>query len=370
MIELNMDSLGCTVAGFHDPGSHTIMKSALKKAKGNGSEGKAYVATSTRQESGAPKIFDTARFSRRIVHRELVGSVSGSILLTATGYPLNPGMSQTFPWLSSQADGWEQYRFHRLTFSYVTRTATSTVGSVILVPDYDPTDAAPATEAVATSKMGAVEDATWRNIDCKIDPAAMFPMGPRKFIRSSRHSGDLRTYDAGNFFLCTVGEIGTDAIGKLWVEYDVELFVPQTESDGVHGTETSFYCENKAQTYATGVAAVFAEVNEIYDGLKLGTVAAGVWTPPAGAYNVTAYFKIKDTAAEACTANIVLRVAGTGGYVGASSTMTYAANDAVQTVVTGYFEADGTQAVDFLVTLTGAAGVLTVETCRILFTAA
>lgn len=56
----------------------------------------------------------------------------------------------------------------------------------------------------------------------------------RKFIRSLvlAPNQDIKTYDSGVVFICTAD--GTDATpwSKVWIEYDVELFVPALHSTG------------------------------------------------------------------------------------------------------------------------------------------
>jgi hypothetical protein len=103
----------------------------------------------------------------------------------------------------------------------------------MMIPDYDPADGAPLSEMVASSYEDVEEDAPWKDIECVLRPQAMFPMGPKKFIRTGPLSAnlDIKTYDAGTFFLGTVD--GTNVNwGKLWVEYDITLFTPQTQPGG------------------------------------------------------------------------------------------------------------------------------------------
>jgi hypothetical protein len=165
--------------------------------------------------------------SRRIKNSELVGDLLGSVAFTATGYRINPGLAATFPWLSVVANQWQQYRFHSLSFRFVTRTSTSHAGSVVIAPEYDPNQAAPETEAEATNRQDAVENVCWVSSECVLDPAAMFPYGPRKAVRSAMSAGGLSNYDAGTIYFCSTGEPDATAIGKIWVDYDCELFVPQ-----------------------------------------------------------------------------------------------------------------------------------------------
>jgi hypothetical protein len=190
-------------------------------------------AYSTGQSSQPPRISAT-RDSARIVHRELVESVVGtSAYAVASQFPLNPGMASTFPWLSSQAQAWEQYRFNKLKFCYYTRTGSTTPGSVQLIPDYDAADLAPASEQIASSYEDVSEDVPWKDIECELRPSAMHPMGPKKFIRTGALAAnlDIKTYDVGTLFVGTTDGTAVNW-GKLWVEYDVTFYSPQLNPSG------------------------------------------------------------------------------------------------------------------------------------------
>ncbi len=327
----------------------------------------APVSQAREQRSRAPRIIRTSR-GMRIQHRELVQTVNGSIAFTAQKLACNPGVAATFPWLAPQAVQWEQYRFNKLNFEYITRTATSTVGSVLLAPDYDPQDAAPTTEAQASSFQDVAENVAWKDICCVLRPDSMHALGPRKFVRSNPVVGaDIKTYDVANLFLCTVEETGASAIGKLWVEYDVEFFVPQSSvASGAptSGSSTSFYSQHAAQTIATATPTAVAWDTLISDPIGIGASAAGVFTPPQGAYRVEAFVCVTDSAAEAFNATIELQKNGaslaspikaTVGSLTAGNTYRF------ELSLGGLILASGTDTFRILATLTGAAGTLQVS---------
>jgi hypothetical protein len=331
-----------------------------KPKKAKASTG-AFVSTAKVQRTTAPRITNSGK-SRRIVHRELVQSVLGSVAFTATKLPLNPGSSTTFPWLSSQADGWEQYRFNKLAFEYFTRTSTATLGSVILAPDYDASDRAPPTEAAVTSYMDCVEDAPWKDIKCQLNTTSMFPMGPRKYVRTAEVPGSKKVYDAGNLWLCTVEEVGTDAIGKLWVEYDVELFIPQTVNSAGQAESSSVYSITTAgQTLATGVAEP-VEWETVDDGLGFGVFATGVVAPPKGKYLMWGHLTCQDTSAEQLALTIYPFKNGAGlpppGSMGSACVLTLPANGYVCVPFHFCVDCNGTDTFQLQVTATGAAGTL------------
>jgi len=193
------------------------------------------------QRSSEPRISGNYR-KTNICHRELLASISGTSTFTvASTIALNPGLSSSFPWLSTQAIGWEQYRFNKLKFCYYSRTGTSTPGSVILVPDYDAADVAPTSEQISSAYRDAVEEVPWvEEFSCTLDPSALHPNGPRKFVRIGNLAAnlDIKTYDGGNFFVCTNDGTAVNW-GKLWVEYDVDLFIPQLPPTGGATSESA-----------------------------------------------------------------------------------------------------------------------------------
>jgi len=215
------------------------------------------------QRSSAPRI-QASRDSSRIVHRELIASVVGSqAFAVANQFSLNPGLQATFPWLSTQAQGWERYRFNKLKFCYYTRTGSNVPGSVQLVPDYDAADPAPVSEQVASSYEDVEEDAPWKDIECELRPAALHALGPSKFIRQGvlAANQDIKTYDAGTFFLCTTDGTAVNW-GKLWVEYDVTLMTPQLNAGG-GGSLAAFQAASSAPTSASFLAAPTLGVNSL-----------------------------------------------------------------------------------------------------------
>lgn len=334
--------------------------SAMAASRGDSGQVAAASAYSSAQRTRAPMISRSAR-GMRIVHSELVRSVNGSVAFTPIKVAVNPGLDASFPWLAPQAKQWEQYRMHRCAFRFVTRTGTTTVGSVILAPDYDVLDTAPTTEAQVTSFQNAVEDAAWRDQTCRLDPEAMHPLGPRKYVRSAAVGADLKTYDVANLYLCTVEEVGADAIGKLWVDYDIEFFVPQTGDSTASSESTTFRTQVASQSLATGVSEPVEFDTLIVDPLGIGAPVVGVFTPPAGAYDIDALVCVSDTAAELLAVTLRLFKNGaalTPNYT-ASMAETYAATGpTVQIGMRGYVICNGTDTFAIMVTATGAAGTL------------
>lgn len=322
----------------------------------------APIARSAKSRSSEPVVKGGYR-STRIKHRELLGSVAGATSFTVqSSYVLNPGMAATFPWLSTQATGWEQYRFHSLCFCYIPRCATTKVGSVILAPDYDSLDAAPSSELIATSYRDASEGASWQDLKCQLAPAALHPIGPRKYIREGSIAfGDYKTYDGGRLHVCSTEQDDTANVGKLWVDYDVEFFVPQAEDASAPSSRyVGLLTTGSNQGFTTGAGAILQFSTEVANPLGLSN-SSGTITLPKGCYLVRYHFNAGDSSAEAFTVTAILRknAVSAGGQciVGPASVAAggdwHAAGEYI-------IASDGDDTVDLFVTLTGAAGTLTV----------
>jgi len=355
----------------------TVKQSNGSSVKGmqNGGSFGAAVAYSSPTVNRPPIVNSNAKCSR-IIHKELIATVSGNTTYGVTSYALNPGLATTFPWLSTVAPSYEQYTFRSLRFHYVTRCATTYAGSVLLSPEYDALDSAPSTEVLQAMMAGSIEDVPWRNQTLVFSSKDMFPMGPRKFVRSaSVSSSDLKTYDAGQLFVGLAGCADTTTIGKLWVEYDVDLYIPQNPSAGTVGGvgSSSLFTLHSAMSQTTGVAKLVAFDTTAFDGINI-TNTGGSFTLPSGTYaietvisasgagvttgaNITVTVEIyKDGSAS----SPVYKTQGSFGALAATSFI-------IPTTVLGNITSTGTNAVAVYITTTCSTGTLTclADACQV-----
>jgi len=196
----------------------------------------APVSTARQLRSSAPRVVGSYN-TCRIVHRELIASIQGTAGFSAgTPLYLNPGLQATFPWLATQAIGWEKYEFNAVRFMYYPRCSTATPGSFMMVPDYDVLDAAPTSERIASTYQDAVADAPWVENVMSLDRKSMNMSTPTHYVRTGPPPGgsDLRLYDSAIVFPCTMDGTVVNW-GKLWVEYDVTFSIPQLPAIGVTG---------------------------------------------------------------------------------------------------------------------------------------
>lgn len=342
-------------------------KKGSSSGSGSGSSKSAPSSISSRQTSVGPKIMAHTRESFRFQNRELVsGSVLGSVAFSAIKFALNPGIAASFPWLNDTAASWEHYKFHSLVYEFVPSVATTTAGDIMLVPDYDPSDGPPTTEAIAGTYHGMVMDRCYERIGLRLDPKAMHALGPRKYTRTSATaSSNLKMTDVGNLYLCAINQTGASAVGKLFVDYDVEFFVPQDEgtSSAPSSATTSHYQQASAQTFTTAVGAALQWDAPAVDPLSFGTPAAGVFTPPAGSYRLGGNVCVSDSSAEAFTMTVTLFKNGAVTAPIQRTTVQPAIAGGAAQIWTvpfnGILNLNGSDTCAVVVTLTGAAGTLT-----------
>lgn len=171
-----------------------------------------------------------------VKHREYIAEVTGSNLYAVTGYAVNAGQTNTFPWLSKLARNYESYRFRKLDFVFETQSATSEVGTVLLSLDYDASDPSPTSKQIAMAYRGSVRTAPWSSC---VHSSLLEDLCKRKtyYTRSAAllANEDVKLYDVGNLYVSTQGQVATPLIGELYVEYDVLLMTPEFSPSEIVG---------------------------------------------------------------------------------------------------------------------------------------
>lgn len=324
-------------------------------------------AISTRVSSGRPSISQSAK-SSRVVQRELIlASVAGSTAFTVQNFlHLNPGLSTVFPWLSTIAVNWEQYRCHKLRACWVPIAPTSTQGDILLSPNYDSSDPQPVTETQAANTYGAVSNSCWQPFCIDFDQSAMMGLGPRRYVRNCAVAGDLKTFDVGTLAVCSVNETGTSAVGKLYFEYDFEFFIPQLDpSPATTPLSTSLFTRNTTQTFTSATAAYVQYATTAFDPLNIGPAVAGVFTPPAGCYRIFASVSVTDNTSEAFAGNMLFLKNGNILAPQVQCTFAYpsgiGANAEANMCLEAIVPCNGTDTFGLFLTLVGAAGILSIE---------
>jgi len=179
--------------------------------------------------------FALAKEGIRVAHREFITDVTiNNTGFSAQTFPINPGQSITFPWLSNIAQNFQQYVIHGLIIEYKSTSAqlysstNTSMGTVIMSFAYDPSQV-PFTNKQAQlnadwavdvrpdlSTMAALECARNSNVftELLVRPDALLP------------PSTLQVYDMAVFQISTVGSQVANTIGELYVTYDITFKKP------------------------------------------------------------------------------------------------------------------------------------------------
>lgn len=262
-----------------------------------------------------PKFSSTAAGTIRVSHKEYIGEVStaGTAFANQRVLALNPGISETFPWLSTIAANFEEYEFKGLTFCFVSESAdalnstNTALGSVMMATQYNANlPALQSKEAMLQyefSNTGRPSASMIHAVECARPRTVL----PEMYIRTGVVSQDLtkpqdyRFYDWGTFQIATQGQQAPCVIGELWVTYDVILRKPRLPGavPGNAFTRMAYYLFSSTtlqshllELEATGTSPLFLQVEanyqleelKVYDniGVRLYNGGDDEATPPTG----------------------------------------------------------------------------------------
>lgn len=191
--------------------------------------------------------FSTTKQTNVVCHREFLGSITGATAFTNRSYPLNPGLSSSFPWLSSIASQYQEYRIHGMIFEFrpliTDYVLNGAPGVVVMATNYNANDPLYVSRQQIENTEYATSVKPTVGLIHGIECAADFTANPIKYVRSGAvGTEDLRLYDMGNFQFVSQNNPAQD-LGELWVSYCVEFFKPtiSEEIDTVTASHHTFF---------------------------------------------------------------------------------------------------------------------------------
>lgn len=213
-------------------------------------------------------------------HREYIAQVRGSQgFAVQDSFQLNPGNVKTFPWLSSIAASFQEYKFRGLVFHYIPSSGSAVastnaaLGTVMLQTSYRSNDTAPASKSELLNEYWSGEsvpnDTFAHPVEC--DPAEN-PFNVQYVRTDDIPTNDSQLlYDLGVTHLCVSGQQADgNTLGDLWVTYEVELKKPIVASN-----VTSQYQISSTQWTSPTAAAIFAGASIERGNLQLMGSATG-----------------------------------------------------------------------------------------------
>ena len=158
----------------------------------------------------------------------------------------------------------------------IPRCPTTTAGSVLIMPDYDAADTFPLVEEKVCQNINTVEDVPWKEQLCVLRPESLNRLYKAHTCmtdgRFNTTKQDQKTVDAAQVsFYNDLTSGGGFIIGKVWVEYDVELYNPQNAEDavafgGVGLNKQSGLTANSASPFLNNaVTTLLQEQNPVVD---------------------------------------------------------------------------------------------------------
>jgi len=246
------NSLGASISKWLGSGDYEVSQNSIVR--------------SVRNSPSIPMMHNNSQ-SVVVRHKEYLGEVLSAQNFTVQGaYPLNPGVDQTFPWLSRIARRFQEYAFKGVVFHFVPTSgsisSTQALGSIMMQTTYRTTDSAPTSKIEMLNEYWACEtvpaDTVCHPIEC--DPKEN-PFNVH-YVRSGEvpSTESKLSYDLGTMYLATSGQSTSGIVlGDLWVTYEVELKKPILTSDA---TATPDY---KSFKYSGGAMA------SLFNGTVLAT---------------------------------------------------------------------------------------------------
>jgi hypothetical protein len=237
------------------------------------------------------------RSDQRIVvrHKEFVCEVvSAQAFTVQRSFSINPGLVQTFPWLSRIANSFQEYSIKGMVWHYVptsgnaVASSNAALGSVMLQTSYRATDSQPGNKAELLNEFWSGEavpsEVFVHPIECnpKENPFQV------QYVRSGPvPAGDTQLmYDLGTTHLAVSGcQTTGNILGDLWVTYEIELAKPIVDSNATSAAAWVGKYANSTVTasniFGTGTAGV---------GNFPFTAAANVLTIPVGYYGSFVFY--------------------------------------------------------------------------------
>jgi len=209
---------------------------------------------------GGPGSFVGSR-APRVNHREFIANVVSSASFVTTTYPINPavgGSNSLFPWLSTIASSFQQYRILGMELYFESTSgfisSTQNLGTVMMSTQYEvgqtPFNNSQSILNTEYSTNGKPVESFYHPIECDPKQTTISILYTRSANATPTSFTDLGQFQISTEGMPTSGEV----IGKLWCTYDIELIKP-TLPESIGGyMQLVGYCDSTAFTGGSGFA--------------------------------------------------------------------------------------------------------------------
>jgi hypothetical protein len=194
----------------------------------------------------------------------------------------------------------------------------------------------------------------------------MHALGPKKFVRDCVEAGDIKTFDVGQLHVAAVSNGTPTVVGKLWLEYDIEFFVPQIEPSVPIGSTVAYFVRNDDQALTDETLVNWIPESTVVNPLGITyNAGTGAIALPKGVWLCSMEYLCSCSAA--IDSYVAVEIEQDGGplsprvisYSRSNGSGTYATF--VGGSITGVVKSDGTTEITFAFTPEFASGTMHIE---------
>lgn len=175
----------------------------------------------------------------RFSHREYIGDIPMTADFKINTFELDPTYAPTFPWLSTAAPTFQEWKLLGCVFEFVSLSANAIsgtnagMGSVSMSTRYDILQLPPKNKAEILNMEDAVSGKPTENmllpIECDPEQTPMQPL----FVHLPNIRTDQKWYSFGHVDVATSGASSNyPAAGELWITYDIMFLKPRLPTGG------------------------------------------------------------------------------------------------------------------------------------------
>lgn len=177
----------------------------------------------------------------RFTHREYIGDIPMTVAFKVNTFELDPTYAPTFPWLSTTAPTFQEWKLLGCVFEFVSLSANAIsgtnagMGSVSMSTRYDLLQLPPTSKAEILNMEDAVSGKPTEDmmlpIECDPEQTPTQPL----YVKLPYIRTDQKWYMFGHVDVATSGASADyPAAGELWVTYDILFLKPRLPTGGAH----------------------------------------------------------------------------------------------------------------------------------------
>lgn len=305
---------------------------------------------------------------------EYIQDINGSVAFAATKFAVQPGIAGTFPKGSLKSALYSEWKMVDCEFYFKPEVsqyaAQGQTGKVILAMDYNAGNPAPTTKQ-QVEIMHVADAMPFEIIRLRLD-ASCVNKSDSKYIRTGPIpvDEDIKTFDGGNLWVCTIGQGGAGLCGELHARYNFRCTKPTLLNPAQGGlisnvTVAQFQSSAAEASGASTVAANLLVATAVTNGVAVVNTA-GSFVPKAGNYLVDVdLYLANDTGDSVTTLDIqknavtLYAAAGTLPINGSPNAASAGGKYRSELHASQFVSCSGTDAITFPVTNTYPAGTQT-----------